>query len=257
MKILSLLFVLLWSATTTGTASGDATSSERSVAAMETLVAARLPPDWRERLKEGKKPGDFDPNRFFAVLTHLSMEPGCSLDYVFDDKGIGARPILYTRCRDARPIHDFKAYEEALKSNPKAKEALDPFLHVRVDGTAVGFIELAILRVMGEQFYLVWHAAYNDLTPVCGRGKLQEILARMAKPGPPTPMSVEDRARAEALDVRPAVDFDDANAKVSIVAFTLWGGFSRKEYRFQRAFPHRLLKSESVPLVEYNCRIVF
>ena len=65
---------------------GSQSPAEQTVKAMVELLAAEAkfpdPEDYHLRLDTGKKPGDFDPNRFFSVLTHLSMEPGFLLEYV-------------------------------------------------------------------------------------------------------------------------------------------------------------------------------
>ena len=53
-----------------------------------------------EPLKLG---GEFDPNQYFSVLTHLQMEPGYTLDYVYYYDFMGGYPALYARPADQAP----------------------------------------------------------------------------------------------------------------------------------------------------------
>jgi hypothetical protein len=47
---------------------------------------------------DARKTGDeFDVMQYFKVLDHLSMEPGCVLDYFYVNFGGGGRPVLYAR----------------------------------------------------------------------------------------------------------------------------------------------------------------
>lgn len=189
----------------------------QTVWAVAKLISseANFPENYEDRLNAGKKPGDFDPNRFFFVLKHLSMEPGFVLDYVYAYDYAGGYPLLYALRSGAQPIGSSVSPEEA-------RPAPDPFLHVRTDGTPEGFFELTVLRIMGEQFYLFWHANYNDLVPLCGK-------------------------------VKPV----DKTATVSLLIFTKWGGRSRETYEYQRSFPHKLMKYDSKVLFHYNCRVEF
>src|SRR5512138_2188022 len=60
---------------------GSLSACAETVAAMSSLRPAKIPDDL---LKTGKKPaGAFDVNRYFAVLTHLSMRQAYTLDYVY------------------------------------------------------------------------------------------------------------------------------------------------------------------------------
>lgn len=120
-----------------------------TVMKMAKLISseAKLPEDWEERLNAGKKPGDFDPNRFFSVLKRLSMEPGFLLDYVYAYDYAGGYPLLYALRSGAQPIGSPVSPEVE-------RPAPDPFLHLRTDGTPKSFFELTVLRIMGEQFYL-------------------------------------------------------------------------------------------------------
>ncbi len=99
---------------------------------------------------------EFDPNLYFTVLTHLSMSPGYVLDYVYHYDGMGGRPVLYAR---PEGLALYRSYEEFAASSLEADAYLKA---VVVDGTPESYFELVVLSIMGGQFYLDWHANYND-----------------------------------------------------------------------------------------------
>lgn len=204
--------------------------------------------------KDGVKTGEeFDVATYFTVLDHLSMEPGYVLDYVYRYDGMGGMPVLYARPADQPPYATYQAYADA---SPDAEA--DSYLeHVRVDDTEEGYFQFVLLRLMGNQFYLFWHAAYNDIRPVCSRATLDEILTDRANKGYGLEMPAEDRRAAERLDLEPQVVLDEETARVRLVTFTLWGGFIEQTYTIRRAFPHEILDIEETTLIEYDCGIMF
>jgi hypothetical protein len=85
--------------------------AERTVKDLAEFLAseAPFPSDFEQRLSEGRKPGDFDPNRFFSVLSQIHMEPGYCLDYVYACSGgqggyiFGGEPFLYAVVVEIHP----------------------------------------------------------------------------------------------------------------------------------------------------------
>jgi hypothetical protein len=82
-----------------------------------------------------KQGGEFDVNEYFNVLTHISMQDGYSLDYVYQVDGLGAYPILY-----ARPA-DQPAYV-SMKDLPIDLEAGDYLNYIAVENVEQGYFEL-------------------------------------------------------------------------------------------------------------------
>jgi hypothetical protein len=221
---------------------------ERSVREMAILltVEAAFPQDFTERLHRGEKPGDFDPNRFFTALRHLRMEPGSVLDYGYVcDRGASGeiyagKPQLFA----AKAIPRSTGNPSTIRSSP-APDA-DVFQHVQTDGTAEGFVELAILRIMGNEFYVFWHAIPgSDVVPVCGEKTLRNLL---------TPLGV-GWVRMHGLRAQPVIDMNQESVTVSLLTFSDWQGVSRRTFVFRRDVPHTLL-GESRRCILFHDRYV-
>ena len=197
---------------------------------------------------------EFDVCEYFDVLDHLSMEPGLVLDYVYYDGGIGREPILYVRQQDQAPYMTYAEYVDAGETPFSFDESRYAYLnHVQIDDTEEGFFQFVMLRIMGGQFYLFWHALYNDHIVVANHEGLEEILSDLGNFG----VSDEQEDAARALDLAPVVEMDDETVTVKVVVFTKWGGFSRGTYVINREFPHTILDSDIEVLVEYDWGILF
>lgn len=221
-------------------------------------------------LGEDKNParvsGDFDVNAYFAVLKRLSLPPNVALDYVYFKEFLGGEPILYTR-----PASDprFETYDALAKSRKLASpwDADEAYLDdIVVTDSEAGFLEFTILRIMGDQFYLYWHALYDDTFILCDPVSLENLVAsytgaESASRGPlanfGVPFSDEIAQAARELDTTPIVTLNDDQVTVSLLTFTNWGGFIRREYTFSRTFPHKLHEAKTRALVRYECGVVF
>jgi hypothetical protein len=191
--------------------------------------------------------GEFDVSAYFSVLTHLSVEQGYTLDYVYYYGGLGGEPILYVRQMDQTPYAAYSEYIESFEATSRLgpwdvqSEYLD---HVQVDGTPEGFFELIVLRTMGRQFYQYWHAGYNDSTIVCDRRALEGI-----------PFVV--RTMARLVRIEPKIDIQEETVLVRIVTLTKWGGLIQKSYTIRRSFPHTIVDEQSRTLIPYRVSWVF
>ena len=204
-----------------------------------------------------QREGEFDANETFSVLSHTSMEPGYVLDYVYFFEFSGGEPLLYARPVDQAPYLTYAEFDAATGitiSSPQRDGYLE---HVRVDGTGEGFFELALFHLMGDQFYLFWHAGYNDDTAVCDRAGLEAIVSDLEDSEFGLPLSAEQAQQARALDLAPVVEFEDDTVTVRFVSFTKWGGFFQQTYVFAREFPHQLIRHDATELVPYDCGILF
>jgi len=184
----------------------------------------------------------FDVNEYFTVLTHLSLEDGYVLDYVYFAPGGGdGAPYLYVRPEGEPAFANYSEYEKA-----GAENYLN---HIQVDGTAEGYYELALLSIMGGQFYLAWHFAYNDWEVVSSRERLDEIIKLINDEY--TPLTEEQVEAALQLDVTPRVKFRGDKVRVWLLVFTKRGGFYERIYTIDRDFPHQMIDKE-IELVPYN-----
>jgi hypothetical protein len=217
-----------------------------SVAGMHTLTAGlKLSPDL-QRMNAFK--GEFDPNRYFKVLTRLRVHEGSTLDYVYHYDGMGGYPMLYVRRLDEKPLRTAAEY--------RAAKPATYLSGIEVDDAPEGYLQLAILSVMGGQYYLFWHAGYNDVRVVCGQESIDEIIRERGDSDRGfNSAGWQERARS-IPDPAPTARLEPDRAIVGLLTFTKWGGFLRNTYSIRRSFPHEItVQRETV--VEYRCGIVF
>jgi hypothetical protein len=196
-----------------------------------------------------KQGGEFDANTYFKALTHLSMQPGYALDYVYHFDGMGGYPMLYVRPEGQAPFRTEADYAASGDSS----DYLD---FVQIEDTAEGYFQYVVLDILGPQFYLFWHANYNDDQIVCDPSDVRDIAASLGGFG--RPMSLLTRVQALMLrDVAPTVSTGEQTAEVRVVVFTKWGGFLRLTFSIDRNFPHKILDVKEETLVSYDCGVMF
>lgn len=104
-------------------------------------------------------PLEFDVNRYLDILDRLKMKEGYVLDYRYHLSSLEGNPVLY-----ARKKNEPKNYSISGPRFAHLKDGADAYLsHIKTDGSREGFIQLATLHLIGANFYLYWHAFYDDL----------------------------------------------------------------------------------------------
>lgn len=219
------------------------------VSGMGALQAGETPD---HLFNTGVKRGDeLDVNDYFDVLTHLSMQEDYTLDYVYHNDSLGGFPLVYARPVDQTPyasVADIPAGTEL----PEFRE------HLQVADVEQGYFEYVVLDIMARQFYLFWHANYNDTQIVCNRQQVNDILAQVASGDFGVAMDRASQTRARMLrNIEPVVHLRANDATVEFVTFTKWGGFYRETYTISRGFPHTIVDSKQENLVPYDCGIMF
>ena len=116
---------------------------------------------------------------YFEIFPHLSLEPGYTLDFYYNNAGHAAAPILYVRQGvplTVTNVNDtpFDVDIEFVTQVDRRKAFLD---HVRCDGSPIGFLELAALHLQADQFWLVWHANYHDERLISDHAMLTNALS--------------------------------------------------------------------------------
>jgi hypothetical protein len=198
-----------------------------------------------------KTGGEFDANEYFKALTHLSMQNGYSLDYVYQVDGLGAYPILYALPSDQAPY-------TSIADIPEGVELTDYRDHLAVEDVEQGYFEYVAMSVLASQFYLVWHAYYNDLQIVCDKAAADQIVADINSSEFGMELDLKQRTQVGAMqNVEPLVELTHNTAIVDVVLFTKWGGFYRRTYTIDRAFPHTIIDVKEENLVPYDCGIMF
>jgi hypothetical protein len=209
-----------------------------------------------------RTPQDFDPNQYFTVFTHLSLDRGYTLDYVYFLDDLGGKPVIYAR-RAGSP--SFQSYAEFLQSYGEEvsgersygslKHEGDYLEKIRPDGTPESYFEFAALALLGNQFYLWWHGLYNDTMILCEKSDLERIDQDLRDFDLTLPAKVAQRA--QQIDFTPAVLVEEQSVTIRLVTFSKWGGFWEYVYVMDKANPAHLLDAQYNPLVEYDCGIAF
>ncbi len=217
-----------------------------------SAVTAIQPTDIPEHLMETgiKQGGEFDVNDYFDVLTHLSMQDGYALDYIYPVDFLGAFPYLYTRPSDQPPY-------ASVSEIPESVELGNIRDHLEIEDVAQGYFEFAVMDIMAGQFYLVWHANYNDTEIVCNAEAAAAIVDRINSADFGYKMDLKQQTQVRMMkNIEPAVTLTEDSAILEIVVFTKWGGFSRRTYTIGRSFSHSVDISEEI-LVPYDCGVMF
>jgi len=203
-------------------------------------------------LETGIKQGDeFDVNDYFDVLPHLSMQEGYSLDYVYQVDSLGAYPILYALPDGQSPY----ASIDTIPENTQLPTFGD---HLEVEDVEQGYFEVAAFQIMAQQFYLDWHANYNDTKMVCNDGDVDAIIADINNGNFGIPFDISQQVKVRAMkNIEPVVILTDDTALVERIVFTKWGGFYRWTYTISRSFPHTILDVETENVIPYDCGIMF
>jgi hypothetical protein len=252
MKKNSFLLVLIFLFTACGPApAGKTVSGCRAlVEGMATLTGGMKIPQYFLADNPAKQGGEFDVVQYFGVLDRLAIQPGYSLNYVYHYDGMGGYPVLYAYPSDQAPY----TTEADLAAAGKTPDYLD---YVQTDDTPESYFQFVLLASMGNQFYLNWHANYNDYSFVCDKAA---VMATVASTDHITgrPMPLLGRLQARFLQhVEPSVVIDEQTVTVRMVTFTAWGGFYRQTVTLQRHFPHTILDKQKQNLIPYDCGVMF
>jgi hypothetical protein len=246
-----LVFVLLLGACGPASEDSGAISTCRlTVDAMSALVEGLEFPANFQAENPAKSGGEFDVMKYFSVLDHLSMQPGSVLDYVYHYDGMGGYPLLYVRPVSQPPY----ATETDLPAGFDRSGYLD---YVQADDTPEGYFQFVVLAMMGGQFYLFWHANYNDSQIVCDKADVKDIVVSLNGDFGYR-ISLAPLVRAALLkDVGPSVVISEQTVEVRLVTFTHWGGFFLESYTLSRAMPHTIQDVQKKNLVPYECGVMF
>ena len=203
-------------------------------------------------LETGTKQGDeFDVSQYFDVLPALSMQDGYTLDYVYQNDGLGGYPLLYVRPSDQAP------YASAADI-PNGTELPDFHDYLVIEDTQQGYFEYIVMDIMARQFYLYWHANYNDYEIVCNRDEVNDIVARASSGDFGIAMNLAEQTKARTMrTIEPVVNLTGEVATVQFITFTKWGGFFRETYTISRSFPHTILDIKQQNIVPYDCGVAF
>lgn len=238
---------------------GETEAWQSTVTEFRSLVQGQQLPVF---LTDPELPQDgevFNPNRLLDPLTHLSLMPGYSLDFVYQFDGMGGHPILYARKESDPPFETLEDYERIagdcdMQDQPAG---CDYVSFIVTDGTEQSYFEWVLLMMMGDQFYLYWHSGYNDAQVVASTERLEALVEKIGSNNFGYPLTAAQKRQALRIDPAPEVTVGSDAVQVRVVWFTMWGGFYETIYSITSAAPHQILDSETNNLVEYDCGIMF
>ena len=198
-----------------------------------------------------KQGNEFDANEYFGVLPGISMREGYVLDYIFPVDFLGAYPVLA-----ARPVEQ-TAYTSS-GDLPEDSELFKYWNYMDVNDTEQGYFEYTAFLATADQFYLVWHANYNDEEIVCDRADVDDIVTERNTGNFGFEFDKDQMTQIRAMNnIEPLIKLTDTTAVVEIVTFSKWGGFFRVTYTIDRAFPHSIIDVQEENIVPYDCGIMF
>jgi hypothetical protein len=201
---------------------------------------------------------DFDVNNYLTVLNHLSLEPGYTLDYLYNKNNLEAKPYIYARKITDLPFKSISEYRATIIASQNSsvivnenEKLLYSYLdHIKVDDTPEGFFQFVAVRIMGAQYYLWWHAIYNDQLIICNEKAVENILASV----PPSPDEVKTKLLKQLpqFDLEPKIEIQGNVVKVRVITFTRFGGIIQRDFTIARQFPHAVSNSEEKNLIRYS-----
>lgn len=203
---------------------------------------------------------EFDVMSVFSVLDHLKMSDGYRLAYYYHYDDMGAYPVLYALPEDSPPFTTEQAYQNARPecfSEESDGEGCYYLDYVETDGSEMGYLQLLQLSIMGGQFYLNWHANYNDCTPIATKDELDKLIDKLTTTDFGLPLSKKQARQSLALDPMPVVEIKDDTASVRVFWFSKWNGFSETWYKVETTMPHTIFDENTTLLLEYDCGIRF
>lgn len=221
------------------------------VTRLEETLPGDDPPEHLIQENARRTREEFDVNQLLEVLTHLELEQGKVLDWVYRFDGFGGDPLIYVRSVDEAP---FATYEEL----QQARGDIDPKAYVdvvRTDETPEGYVEYVLLYLLGDQFYLWWHSASRDLRVLCDREALRSAVE--AADNFCMEMPEEVIRQALAVEPRAQVELGEERVIVRLHVFSKWGGLYRATYQVGSEPTPGVLSQQSENLVEYYCPVVF
>ncbi len=193
---------------------------------------------------------EFDANQYFSVLPDLGMQDGYVLDYHYFYAGLGAGPELYAHLSGEPPLLSAQGL-------PPGTKLADYQGRLVVEDTPQGYFQNAVLSTMASQFYLYWHANYNDDQIICDAADVKRVIESINDEEFGKKFSALQALQARSIPgLEPSVELLEDQAVVRLVIFTKWGGFYRRTFTIDRAFPHTL-NMEDENLVQYDCGIMF
>jgi hypothetical protein len=186
------------------------------------------------------RPADaFDVNQYFTILDRLSIQPGYTLDYIYIGDSLKGKPQIYARKLEASPINSLAETDSTYSIAE----------HIQTDGTPEGFFQLIVLYLMGDNFYLWWHAVYDKHKIVSSQEAVDKIVSVFQ---PSYEQKSELQKQLAHYDLAPYIEFQGNTVFIRVFTFHNLGGLKQIEYTCSREFPHKGLHGNSQDVIRYS-----
>jgi hypothetical protein len=224
----------------------DAGWAQSQVDRLRRVLPRKLLPHFERR--DARKCGDeFSLETIFSILSHLRQPPRATVDYVYANSSGGGWPVPYLLERGAPPLQTFR---DLLEQDESAGDPEPVFDALECDRSPEGFFELVLFRTMSMQFYLVWHALYNDATIVAGRPALASTLSGQV-------FAPDTAIRLHGIDPTPCVAVKSDSVFVHVLTASKHTGLCRESFHFSRTRPNRLRRRRRKVLAESTLAITY
>ena len=124
-----------------------------------------------------------------------------------------------------------------------------------IENNAESFFQLAVFTKVVHQFYLWWHANYNDHQFVVNIDSSQAILKGIKREKGLYGISMENRDKINQLDFNPQVECFEDCGKVYYFMFSNWGGLSQETATIY--CPKLRIEIKKKTMVSYDCGICY
>jgi hypothetical protein len=205
---------------------------------------------------------DYNPNKYFNFLSHISMEKGYTLDYVYYLDDIGGKPVNYARRIDQPQYKTYIEYIGSLgvevpdeRSYMQLIHALDYLKEVIIDKTPESYLDFVTLALQGGQYYLYWHGLYSDIQILCDLSDTPGIISRIS--GITENLTQEFIDSITLIDYSPLLVIDESSVTIRFVTFSQWGGFFENIYTMEKGNPNHILDMKFYPILKYDSGISF
>jgi hypothetical protein len=202
---------------------------------------SKPPPELLERKKnELRREDGLDLNTYFEIFEHLKLHDGYTLVYCNTLQS----PFVFSIKQDTLSL----LREDDVTTLGQVRNLVSNhrYLHyVETDDTEEGYIELAMLNLLGDSFHLWDHGRHRDTQIICTDEAFYNTLKYRIEKN-------KHWRKARKVDPTPRVKLDKSSAKVTLLVFNQWGGFFEYIVKFSRKFPHSILSEEYKMLIPYH-----
>jgi hypothetical protein len=174
----------------------------------------------------------WDINKYFQVLTHISMREGYILDWSYNFGGSGGYPTVYSWPSVDPRVNNDEYIEPS--TGPITDNALN------IEDTADGYFEYILFYIEGPRFYIFWHSVMDYREIICDATVLPGLYLG------------DSLAKAMSLNFEPKIELNEKTAKVSVMTFNGWKGFFRETYTIDRINRGKILDIEKDLMLKYR-----